>query len=131
MQEWTLATTKPITLLGDRVRSVLNWLVDVKRRISVDPLIQTLNSTSRITTTMKICTTQKVHEQLRNKMKSNIREGARGLTLEAASKQTKPMLKSTVRPMRWLSMMQAYVLHCQTAGEQDGTRSPAFHRPCS
>lgn len=33
------------------------------------------------------------------------------LTFEAASKQTKPMLKSTVSPMRWLSMIQAYVLH--------------------
>lgn len=35
------------------------------------------------------------------------------LTFDAASKQTKPMLKSTVSPMRWLSMMQAYVLHCR------------------
>lgn len=34
-------------------------------------------------------------------------------TFEAASKHTKPMLKSTVSPMRWLSMMQAYVLHCR------------------
>lgn len=33
------------------------------------------------------------------------------LTLDAASKHTKPMLKSMVSPMRWLSMMQAYVLH--------------------
>lgn len=33
-------------------------------------------------------------------------------TFEAASKHTKPMPKSTVSPMRWLSMMQAYVLHC-------------------
>lgn len=40
------------------------------------------------------------------------------LTFEAASKQTKPMLKSTVSPMRWLSMIQAYVLHCRI-GEED------------
>lgn len=37
-------------------------------------------------------------------------------TFEAASKHTKPMLKSTVSPMRWLSMMQAYVLHCGGSG---------------
>ncbi len=40
------------------------------------------------------------------------------LTFEAASKQTKPMLKSTVSPMRWLSMMQAYVLHCKIQGKR-------------
>lgn len=37
-------------------------------------------------------------------------------TFEAASKHTKPMLKSTVSPMRWLSMIQAYVLHCRAGG---------------
>lgn len=34
-------------------------------------------------------------------------EGRRAPTFDAASKQTKPMLKSTVSPIRWLSMMQA------------------------
>lgn len=42
------------------------------------------------------------------------------LTFEAASKHTKPMLKSTVSPIRWLSMIQAYVLHCRMR-EQDVT----------
>lgn len=35
----------------------------------------------------------------------------KSLTFDAASKHTKPMLKSMVSPMRWLSTMQAYVLH--------------------
>lgn len=34
-------------------------------------------------------------------------EERRAPTFDAASKQTKPMLKSTVSPIRWLSMMQA------------------------
>lgn len=34
-------------------------------------------------------------------------------TFVAASKHTKPMLKSMVSPIRWLSKTQAYVLHCK------------------
>lgn len=42
------------------------------------------------------------------------------LTFEAASKHTNPMLKSIVSPIRWLSIIQAYVLHYRK-GEQDVT----------
>jgi len=53
-----------------------------------------------------------------------ITKGCPALTFEAASKHTKPMLKSIVSPIRWLSIIQAYVLHCKTA-EHDVT-----HKSC-
>lgn len=45
------------------------------------------------------------------------------LTFDAASKHTKPMPKSIVSPIRWLSIIQAYVLHCITRKEDVNHRS--------
>lgn len=52
-------------------------------------------------------------------------------TFEAASKHTKPMLKSTVSPMRWLSMIQAYVLHCRVGkSKMLSTRATQGQKKC-
>lgn len=56
-----------------------------------------------------------LRNELINGDAEGIREDCHELAFEAASKHTNPMLKSTVSPMRWLSIMQAYVLHCRTA----------------